>query len=73
VLRNIRVQPQCEGLLGSVVNFVAPFLTKSYSDVSVMQMPKDLPFTIDTVASAADAIVIGGRIDWAVVQTSDSP
>jgi hypothetical protein len=66
LLRNIRVQPHCEGFLGAVVNFVAPFLTKSYSDVALMQMPKDLPFTIDSVGSAADSIFIAGKVDWSV-------
>jgi hypothetical protein len=65
ILRNLRLQPRCEGLLGAIVNFVAPFLTKSYSDISLMQMPADLPFTIDSVGSAADSIFIAGKVDWA--------
>ncbi|PYQ58688.1 MAG: hypothetical protein DMF58_14410 [Acidobacteria bacterium] len=65
VLRNLRLQPRCEGLLGAIVNFVAPFLTKSYSDIALMQMPADLPFTIDSVGSAADSIFIAGKVDWA--------
>ncbi|HLJ73305.1 MAG TPA: hypothetical protein VKU62_01875, partial [Thermoanaerobaculia bacterium] len=68
VLRDLRVQPHCQGLLGAVVNFIAPFLTKSYSDVSLMQMPADLPFTIESVGSAADTISIGGKIDWSAAR-----
>ena len=67
LLRNIRVQPHCEGFLGAIVNFVAPFLTKSYSDVALMQMPKDLPFTIESVGSAADSIFIAGKVDWSAL------
>jgi hypothetical protein len=50
------------------VNFIAPFLTKSYSDVSLMQMPADLPFTIQSVGSAAGAISIGGNIEWSAAR-----
>ena len=67
LLRNIRVQPHCEGFLGTIVNFVAPFLTKSYSDIALMQMPKDLPFTIESVGTAADTIFIAGKVDWSAL------
>jgi hypothetical protein len=66
ILHNVRVEPHCHGLLGTVVNFLAPFLTKSYSDVNLLQMPADLPFTIDSVASSADSILIAGKIEWAI-------
>jgi hypothetical protein len=64
VLRNVRVEPHCRGLLGTIVNFVAPFLTKSYNDVNLLQMPADLPFTIDSVVSSANSILIGGKIAY---------
>ncbi|HYS54278.1 MAG TPA: hypothetical protein VER58_11005 [Thermoanaerobaculia bacterium] len=64
LLRNVRVEPHCRGLLGAIVNFVAPFLTKSYGDVALLQMPKDLPFTIDSVGSGADSIFIAGKVEW---------
>ncbi len=73
LLRNVRVQPRCEGMIGAIVNFVAPFLTKSYSDVTLLQMPADLPFTIDSVGSGADAIVIAGKVAWASDGTSPAP
>jgi hypothetical protein len=66
VLRNIRVQPRCEGVLGSLVNFIAPFLTKSYSEIALLQMPADVPFTIDSVGTSADSIMIAGQVDWAM-------
>jgi hypothetical protein len=66
MLHNVRVEPRCHGLLGTIVNFVAPFLTKSYNDVNLLQMPADLPFTIDSVASGADSILIAGKIVWAI-------
>src|SRR5205823_6734710 len=64
MLHNVRVEPRCHGLLGTIVNFVAPFLTKSYSDVNLLQMPADLPFTIESVASGADSILIAGEIAY---------
>ena len=65
-LRNVRVEPRCEGVLGTIVNFVAPFLTRSYSDIALLQMPADLPFTIDSVGSGPDSIFIAGKVDWAL-------
>ena len=73
VLRNVRIQPHCEGLLGAVVNFLAPFLTKSYSDVSLMQMPADLPFTIESVGTATDSIFIAGKVDWTAAHSASAP
>jgi hypothetical protein len=72
LLRNVRVEPHCRGVLGAVVNFVAPFLTKSYSDVALLQMPADLPFTIDSVGSGADSIVIGGKVAYAM-KSAETP
>src|SRR5207245_2481108 len=66
MLRNLKVQPRCEGVLGAVVNFIAPFLTKSYSDMALLQMPRDLPFTIDAVGSDGKSISIAGKVDWSM-------
>jgi len=65
VLRNLHVEPHCRGFFGAIVNFIAPLLTKTYSDVALLQMPKELPFTIESVGSSADAIFISGKIAWA--------
>jgi hypothetical protein len=68
LLRNVRVEPHCRGVLGPIVGaiakFVAPFLAKSYSDVVLLQMPQDLPFTIESVGSGTDSIFIAGRVEW---------
>ena len=64
-LRNLRVQPRCQGVLGAIVNFIAPFVTKSYSDVALLQMPKELPFTIASIGTSSDSIVIAGKVAWA--------
>ena len=65
LLRNVRVQPRCQGIVGAIVNFIAPFVTKTYTDVTLMQMPENLPFTIESVGSGADSIFIAGRVAWA--------
>jgi hypothetical protein len=65
-LSNLHVEPRCEGIFGLLVDFAAPFLMKSYSDVTLLQMPADLPFTIDSVGTGADSISIGGKIAFAV-------
>lgn len=66
VLRNIRVSPHCEGMLGSIVNFIAPFFAKSYSEIALLQMPADVPFTIESVGTSTDSIVIAGQVNWAM-------
>ncbi|HMC22815.1 MAG TPA: hypothetical protein VKL19_13270, partial [Thermoanaerobaculia bacterium] len=73
LLRNVRVQPRCQGVIGAVVNFLAPFLTKTYTDVTLMQMPANLPFTIESVGSGADSIVIAGKVAWAMKSAEISP
>ncbi len=65
VLRNVRIEPRCHGVLGWVVNFIGPLLTKTYSDITLFQIPKDLPFTIGSVDSGADWIAIAGTVAWA--------
>jgi hypothetical protein len=65
VLRNVRVEPRCKGVVGWIVNFLGPLLTKTYTDVTLFQMPENLPFTIESVDSGADWLAIGGKIAWA--------
>ncbi len=70
LLRNVHVEPRCQGVVGAVLNFLAPFLTKSYSDVALLQMPKELPFTIDSVGSGDGSIVIAGKVAWSPAPTT---
>jgi hypothetical protein len=72
VLRNVRIEPRCRGIVGWVVNFVGPLLTTTYTDVTLFQMPKDLPFTIESVDSGTDWITIAGKVAWAS-QASAAP
>jgi hypothetical protein len=66
VLRNVRVEPHCRGVIGAIANLITPFLTKSYTDITLLAMPANLPFTIESVDSGADSINIGGKIAWAM-------
>jgi hypothetical protein len=68
-LRNIKVRPRCKGVVGWVVNFIAPLVTKTYTDMTVFQMPPGLPFTIESVGSGANYVAIAGRVSW----ESDGP
>jgi hypothetical protein len=65
LLRNVRIEPRCRGIVGWVVNFIGPLLTKTYTDVTLFQMPEDLPFTIESVGSGADWLAIAGKVAWA--------
>jgi hypothetical protein len=65
LLRNVRIEPRCEGILKWVAKVVAPLLTKTYTDITLFQMPEDLPFTIESVGSGADWLAIAGKVSWA--------
>jgi hypothetical protein len=64
VLRHVRLRPLCEGVLGWFANVIAPLLTKSYEDITLFQLPENLPFTIESVASGADWVQISGTVSW---------
>ena len=63
-LKDVKIETHCRGVVGVVVNFLSPFLTKSYSDMKLFQMPPNLPLTIEPVRGGADWVEIGGSIDW---------
>ena len=64
ILRDVRVQSRCRGVVGWVANLIAPLLAKTYSDTVLFQMPDDLPLTIESVHADADSVVIAGGFDW---------
>ena len=64
VLKDVRIETHCKGVVGWVVNFLAPLLAKTYGDLTLFQMPPDLPLTIDSVRGGAEWVEIGGSIDW---------
>ncbi len=64
VLKGLEVKPRCKGAVGWLVNLVAPLLTKTYSDMTLFQLPPDLPFSIETVRSGHDFVRIDGGIAW---------
>ncbi len=69
VLQNVRIEPRCRGVAGWVVNVIGPLLTRTYADITLFQMPRDLPFTVETVDSGTDWIAVAGKVAW----TSDAP
>ena len=73
VLKNVRIETRCKGMVGWVVNFISPLLAKTYGDLTLFQMPEGLPLTIDTVRGGADWIEIGGRIEWEAEKPAPQP
>jgi len=71
-LEDMKIETHCKGI-ASIVNFLAPFFAKAYSDVTLFRMPADSPLTVDTVRSGAAWIELGGRVRWAAAPTTDSP
>ena len=64
VLKDVKVETHCKGVVGFFINFLTPFLTKTYSEMKLFQMPPGLPLTIDSVRGGAHQVEIGGSIDW---------
>jgi hypothetical protein len=67
-LEGMKIETHCKGI-ASIVNFLAPFFAKAYSDVTLFRMPADSPLTVDTVRSGAEWIELGGRVRWAAAPT----
>jgi len=64
ILKDVKIETHCKGVVGFFINFLTPFLTKTYSEMKLFQMPPGLPLTIDTVRGGAHVVEIGGTIDW---------
>jgi hypothetical protein len=64
VLKDIKIETHCKGVLGWFVNFLTPLLTKTYGDMKLFQMPPSVPLTVDLVRGGAHVVEIGGSIDW---------
>jgi hypothetical protein len=64
ILRDVKIETHCKGAVGFVINFIAPLLTKTYSEMKLFQMPPGLPLTIDSVRGGAQQVEISGSIDW---------
>jgi hypothetical protein len=64
VLKDIKIETHCKGVLGWFVNFLTPLLTKTYGDMKLFQMPPSVPLTVDLVRGGAHLVEIGGSIDW---------
>jgi hypothetical protein len=64
ILKDLKLETHCKGIVGWVVNFLTPFLTKTYGDMKLFQMPPDLPLTVDSVRGGAQLVEIAGSIDY---------
>jgi hypothetical protein len=64
VLKDVKIETHCKGVVGWVINFLTPLLTKTYSSMKLFQMPPNLPLTIDSVRGGAQLVEIAGSVDW---------
>lgn len=71
-LENMKIETHCKGL-ASIVNFIAPLFAKAYGDVTLFQMPADMPLTIDSVRSGMAWIELAGRLRWAAAPPAPPP
>ena len=63
-LKNIKLTTRCKGVVGWFVNLLTPLLTKTYTDMTLFQMPANLPFSIEKVGTGVNWVAISGRVDW---------
>jgi hypothetical protein len=63
-LKDVKVETHCRGAVGWLINFVTPFLTKTYTDFALFRMPDHLPFTIDDVSGTETDLAIAGQVHW---------
>jgi hypothetical protein len=63
-LHDVKIETHCKGVVGWVINFLSPFLTKSYTNMKLFQMPPNLPLTVDSVRGGAQLVEIAGTVDW---------
>jgi len=68
VLKDIKIETHCKGVIGWFANFLAPLLTKTYGDMKIFQMPPDLPLTVDSVRAGVHLVEIAGSIDYNAAQ-----
>jgi hypothetical protein len=68
VLKDIKIETHCKGVVGWFLNFLTPLLTKTYSEMKIFQMPPDLPLTVDSVRGGAHLVEIAGSIDYNAAQ-----
>lgn len=68
VLKDIKIETHCKGVVGWFANFLAPLLTKTYGDMKIFQMPPDLPLTVDSVRAGVHLVEIAGSIDYNAAQ-----
>ena len=64
VLKDLKIETHCKGIVGWFVNFLTPLLTKTYGDMKLFQMPPSVPLTVDSVRGGAQLVEIAGSIDW---------
>jgi hypothetical protein len=63
-LTNIQLTTRCKGVVGWLINLISPLLTKTYTDMTLFQMPENLPFSIEKVGTGVDWVAIAGKVDW---------
>lgn len=68
VLKDVKIETHCKGVVGWFVNFLTPFLTKTYGDMKLFQMPPNVPLTVDSVRGGAHVVEIAGSVDWSAGQ-----
>ncbi|HEY6929859.1 MAG TPA: hypothetical protein VJA66_09315 [Thermoanaerobaculia bacterium] len=64
-LTNIKLTTHCKGVVGWFINLITPLLTKTYTDMTLFQLPESLPFTIEKVGTGANWVAISGSVDYA--------
>jgi hypothetical protein len=71
-LKNIKLTTRCKGVVGWFINLITPLLTKTYTDMTLFQMPENLPFSIEKVGTGVNWVAIAGKVNWSAEQQETS-
>lgn len=64
VLKNFAVSPRCKGTPGGFTSLGAGLLTETFAGATLLRLPPELPFSLETVRTGNDFVRIDGNVTW---------
>ncbi len=62
VLKGFAVSPRCKGAPGGFASLGAGLLTDTFADATLLRLPPDFPFPVETVRTGSDFVRIDGTV-----------
>jgi hypothetical protein len=64
VLKSFAVSPRCKGAPGGFASLGAALLTGTFAGATLLRLPPELPFPVETVRTGSDFVRIDGTVTW---------